>query len=52
MKDYSICEKCVSGNRKNVGKKCQACISNSMFEEKCENHVKLKKRNKNLGGNV
>lgn len=52
MKDYSICEKCVSGNRKTVGKKCQACISNSMFEEKCENHVKLKNRNKNLGGNV
>lgn len=33
MKDYSICDKCVSGQKNIVGRKCQACIDNNLFKE-------------------
>lgn len=34
MKDYKICAKCASGQKKVVGRKCQACIDNNMYEDK------------------
>ena len=33
MKDYSICDKCVYGQKNIVGRKCQACIDNNLFEK-------------------
>lgn len=43
MKDNSICKKCVSGQKNGIGKKCQACIENNMFEEKGASATKLKR---------
>lgn len=47
MKDFEACKKCVSGKKNVVGKKCQACIDNNLFEEKSENVIE-RKCNKNL----
>lgn len=46
MKDYSICEKCVSGQKNVVGRKCQACIGYNLFEKTS----KEKKGNKRENG--
>lgn len=34
MKNYEICKKCASGQKKVAGRKCQACIDNNMYEDK------------------
>lgn len=34
MKDYELCRQCASGQKNVVGKKCQACIDNNMYEDK------------------
>lgn len=33
MSNLSICEKCKSGQKNIVGRKCQACIDYNMFEK-------------------
>lgn len=43
MKDKSICKKCASGQKNVVGRKCQGCIDNNMFEEKSKEIIKIKR---------
>lgn len=44
MKDYGLCEKCASGQKNVVGRKCQGCIDNKYFEdaEKADGIIKRK----------
>lgn len=44
VKDHFICKKCISGRKNVVGKKCQACIDNNLFEEKSKNVIQIKRR--------
>lgn len=43
MKDNLLCKKCASGQKNVVGKKCQACIDNNMFEERSKDIIKIKR---------
>jgi len=48
MKNYELCKKCASGQKNVVGKKCQACIDNNLYEPKSKDIIKLKSKNKHL----
>ena len=43
MKSSFICKKCISGRKNTVGKKCQACIDNNLFEEKSKSVIQIKR---------
>lgn len=44
MKSSFICKKCISGRKNTVGKKCQACIDNNLFEEKSKSVTQIKRK--------
>lgn len=43
MKSSFICKKCISGRKNTVGKKCQACTDNNLFEEKSKSVIQIKR---------